>query len=80
MVEVLALVLHHDEQTVLVAVELALEDGVPPKIRNWNHSLPTLRSRPSCIRTWRITITSRSMNCMRRFRRIQRRSGWSPPT
>ena len=31
MVEVLALVLHHDEQAVLVAVELALEDGVPTK-------------------------------------------------
>src|SRR3974377_375610 len=31
MVEVLALVLHHDEQAVLVAVELALEDGVPSK-------------------------------------------------
>jgi hypothetical protein len=31
MVEILALVLHHDEQAVLVAVELALEDGVPTK-------------------------------------------------
>ena len=31
MVEVLALVLHHDEQTVLAAVELALESGVPSK-------------------------------------------------
>ena len=31
MVELLALVLHHDEQAVLVAVELALEDGVPSK-------------------------------------------------
>jgi hypothetical protein len=31
MVEILALVLHHDEQAVLVAVELALEDGVPSK-------------------------------------------------
>ena len=29
MVEILALVLHHEEQAVLVAVELALEDGVP---------------------------------------------------
>jgi transposase len=31
MVEILALVLHHDEQAVLVAVELALEQGVPSK-------------------------------------------------
>ena len=31
MVEILALVLHHDEQAVLVAVELALENGVPTK-------------------------------------------------
>ena len=31
MVEILALVLHHDEQVVLAAVELALEAGVPTK-------------------------------------------------
>jgi transposase len=31
MVEILALVLHHDEEAVLVAVELALEQGVPSK-------------------------------------------------
>jgi hypothetical protein len=31
MVEVLALVLHHDEQAVLTAVELALESGAPSK-------------------------------------------------
>ena len=30
-VEILALVLHHDEQAVLSAVELALEAGVPTK-------------------------------------------------
>ncbi|MDG0857673.1 Mu transposase domain-containing protein, partial [Roseateles puraquae] len=32
MVEVLALVLHHEEQAVLAAVELALEVGVPTKM------------------------------------------------
>jgi hypothetical protein len=32
MVEVLALVLHHEEQSVLAAVELALEVGVPTKM------------------------------------------------
>ena len=31
MVEILALVLHHDEQAVLCAVEVALEAGVPTK-------------------------------------------------
>ncbi len=41
MVEVLALVLHHDEQAVLCAVELALEAGVPTKthILNLLHRL-----------------------------------------
>jgi transposase len=41
MVEILALVLHHDEQAVLVAVELALQDGVPSKthILNLLHRL-----------------------------------------
>jgi hypothetical protein len=38
MVDVLALVLHHDEQTVLTAVELALQAGVPTK----THVLNTL--------------------------------------
>ena len=42
MVEILALVLHHDEQAVLVAVELALEDGVPSK----THVLNRLHRRP----------------------------------
>ena len=36
MVEVLALVLHHDEQAVLTAVELALESGVPSKLHILN--------------------------------------------
>jgi hypothetical protein len=31
MVDILALVLHHDEQAVLTAVELALTEGVPTK-------------------------------------------------
>ena len=31
MVDILALVLHHDEQAVLCAVELALDAGVPTK-------------------------------------------------
>ena len=36
MVEILALVLHHDEQAVLTAVELALESGVPSKLHILN--------------------------------------------
>ena len=41
MVEILALVLQHDEQAVLAAVELALEAGAPTKthIRNLLHRL-----------------------------------------
>jgi len=31
MVDILALVLHHDEQAVLTAVELSLSEGVPTK-------------------------------------------------
>ena len=31
MVDILALVLHHDEQAVLAAVEIALAADVPPK-------------------------------------------------
>jgi hypothetical protein len=31
MVDILALVLHHDEQAVLAAVEMAIEAGVPTK-------------------------------------------------
>jgi len=36
MVEILSLVLQHDEQAVLCAVELALEEGVPTKIHILN--------------------------------------------
>ena len=41
MVEILALVLHHDEQAVLCAVEVALDAGVPTKthILNLHHRL-----------------------------------------
>ena len=41
MVEILSLVLQHDEQAVLVAVELALQAGVPTKthILNLLHRL-----------------------------------------
>ena len=41
MVDILSLVLHHDEDTVLCAVELALEAGVPTKthILNLLHRL-----------------------------------------
>jgi hypothetical protein len=41
MVEILALILHHDEEAVLCAVELALSDGAPTKthILNLLHRL-----------------------------------------
>jgi transposase len=46
MVEILALVLHHDEQAVLVAVELALEDGVPSKTHILNRLHRLLDEKP----------------------------------
>ncbi len=59
MVEILALVLQHDEQAVLAAVELALEAGVPTKthILNLLHRLidgkasrPADRTPPQALR------------------------------
>ncbi len=47
MVEILALVLHHDEQAVLVAVELALEDGVPSKTHILNRLHRLIDGKPA---------------------------------
>ena len=47
MVEILALVLHHDEQAVLVAVELALEDGVPAKTHILNRLHRLIDGKPA---------------------------------
>ena len=47
MVEILALVLQHDEQAVLVAVELALEDGVPSKTHILNRLHRLIDGRPA---------------------------------
>ena len=47
MVEILALVLHHDEQAVLVAVELALDDGVPSKTHILNRLHRLLDGKPA---------------------------------
>jgi len=51
MVEILALVLHHDEQAVLAAVELALEAGAPSKthILNVLHRLVDGRPAPASV-------------------------------
>ncbi len=51
MVDVLALVLHHDEQAVLTAVELALESGVPTKMHVLNvlHRLLDGKSVPAPV-------------------------------
>ena len=51
MVEILALVLHHDEQAVLAAVELALEAGAPSKthILNVLHRLVDGRPAPAPV-------------------------------
>ena len=49
MVEILALVLHHDEQAVLCAVELALDSGVPTKIHVPNILHRLLDGTPSSV-------------------------------
>ena len=46
MVEILALVLHHDEEAVLTAVELALEAGVPSKAHVLNLLTRLVREDP----------------------------------
>ena len=63
MVDILSLVLHHDENAVLCAVELALEAGVPTKthILNLLHRLiesPQFYRRP--IASFLATISSTS--------------------
>ena len=56
MVDILALVLHHDEQAVLTAVELALTEGVPTKthVLNLLHRLVDgkIIGGPSLMRTF----------------------------
>jgi hypothetical protein len=44
MVDILALVLQHDEQTILAFIELAIENGAPAKshILNLLHRLPAM--------------------------------------
>lgn len=49
MVEILSLVLHHDEQAVLCAVELALEAGVPTKTHILNLLHRLLDGKPTSI-------------------------------
>jgi hypothetical protein len=55
MVEILSLVLHHDEQAVLCAVELALEAGVPTKthVLNLLHRLTDGKAPPASPSTRR---------------------------
>lgn len=49
MVEILSLVLHHDEQAVLCAVELALEAGVPTKTHILNILHRLLDGKPASV-------------------------------
>ena len=60
MVEILALVLQHDEEAVLCAVELALETGVPTKTHvlnlartGWSTNAPQARPKSPRQRAWR---------------------------
>ena len=49
MVDILALVLQHDEQTILAAVELALEDGAPAKTHILNVLHRLIDGKPASI-------------------------------
>ena len=49
MVDILALVLQHDEQTVLAAVELALEDGAPAKTHILNVLHRLIDGKPTSV-------------------------------
>jgi hypothetical protein len=49
MVDILSLVLHHDEQAVLCAVELALEAGVPTKTHILNLLHRLIDDKPSNV-------------------------------
>ena len=61
MAEILALVLHHDEQAVLVALEMALEAGVPTKthVLNLLHRLTDGKSSLPAIRAPQALTLSR---------------------
>jgi hypothetical protein len=50
-VEILALILHHDEQAVLCAVELALSDGAPTKTHILNLLHRLIDGKPSATST-----------------------------
>ncbi len=80
MVEVLALVLHHDEQAVLTAVELALEAGVPTKMHVLNvlHRLVDGKTtaRPPVQRPQALRLTNEpqaNVDALRRAARPERK-------
>lgn len=74
MVEILALVLHHDEQVVLAAVELALDSGMPSKQHVLNllgrlvdHSPPPLVTAPQAL-----ALTEEPQANVSRYDRLRR--------
>ena len=71
MVEILALVLQHDEQAVLAAVELALEAGAPTKTHILNLSAPAGRRqadrRAACDAAQALTLTTEPQANVERY-------------
>jgi hypothetical protein len=78
MVEILALVLQHDEQAVLAAVQMALEAGVPTKVHILNllhrlvdgKPLSTVVDAPQALSLTRSRrpMSSATMRCAREVR------------
>jgi|TARA_R110000744_G_scaffold154400_2_gene269165 hypothetical protein len=72
-VDILALVLHHDEQAVLVAVEMALAEGVATK--SWRCSWST-DLRMGLTSAWAICFSF--AKCVLKYKSVLHRNG--PPT
>ena len=76
MVEILALVLHHDEQAVISAVSMALEAGVPTKthILNLLHRLidGTPLSTPTIPAPSALTLTTEPQANVERYDALRR--------
>ena len=74
MVEILALVLQHDEQAVLAAVELALEAGAPTKthILNLLHRLVDGKHAPMIKAPQALTLTTEPQSNVERYDALRR--------
>jgi hypothetical protein len=76
MVEILALVLEHDEQAVLAAVELALEAGAPTKTHILNLPHRLIDGKPTDAPTIKVpqtlTLTTEPQSNVERYDALRR--------